>query len=262
MTENYGVAFQSKEVAVESSWEGLPANEKKKQDSTRYILEAIEPDTAKRQKILSSLRLFLKQEGIEISDYSKGNQAMLMASLLRIGIPVSKETVYPRAHFIKGRGQVLIIQDNYLFLQQLILQHLKAEALIVDVIYKKELEYLKTNNISTFVGKDTVIPIYELDNECNFDDIAFIQLAIVFKDKEPQLKTAYSKTQLMNRLGNAAKSGMIWGGKGVDENFHNHSKIEMLKKTAIRAFAKERFGGALEVIRTIDIEQFNQLSGF
>lgn len=261
-TNNYSVAFKESEFLLPEEWENLSPAEKKQQDNTRYILETLEPDEAKRSKILSSLHLFLSQEGIKITDFEPANQSMLMASLLRIGVPVSKETVYPRVHSMRGGGQVLIIQDNYLFLQQLILQHLGAEALIVDVIYKKELEYLKANQIHSFAGKSNVIPIYELDSTCNFDGIEFLQIAVLFKDKEPQFKTVYSKTQLLNRLGNALRSSMIWGGRGVDANFHNHSKIEMLKKTAIRAFAKERFGGALEVIRTIDIEQFNQIEHF
>lgn len=245
-------------LATSKRWEELSPSEKKKTDSMRYSLETLEPNEPKRNKILCSLQLFMQQEGISFAKYSKENQSALMAAVLRIGVPISKDTVYPRAHYINGK-QVLIIQDNYLFLQNMVLQHLGAQALIIDVVYNKELVYLKEQGIKDFIGKDTVIPLYELDKECNFEDIAFIQLAVTFKDKTPEYKTVYSKEKLMKRLGTTTRGGMIWGGKGLDINFHDHAKTEMLKKTAIRAFAKERFGGALDVIRTIDIEQFKML---
>lgn len=234
---------------------------KLKEARNRFI-EAIQPDPVKRKRILASLHYFMKNEGLKLESFSDENQSLLISGLMRIGIEVSKDTVYPRIHdiSIKDRDgnytkkQILIIQDNYLFLQQLLLQHLKAKALVIDVIFEQEYQYLVENKIGTFVGKDSVLPIYAVDEEGKAENIKFIQISVAFDHDKFGYTTLYSMDRINNRIGLRGRSGMIFKNT-KDTKFHNHCVIEMYKKHVIRAFAKEKFGSALNVIRAIDIAQ-------
>lgn len=232
-----------------------------KKDKLEEVLVQIQPDASKRKLVGSSLNAFMAQEKIKFSQVSDENKLLLVTTLFRIGIQISKDTIYPRMHQIynaktKKSENVLIIQDNYLFLQKLILEHTKADNLIVDIIYNKEFDHLAGIKIDNNFNKTSVLTIDQIDYDQKFEDIHSVFIGVTGKNITNNTFRIYSKQALLDRAGDAKQKGMIWKGHPtIDKGTLNHNKLEMIKKTAIRAFVKERYGSALELIRTIDIAQ-------
>lgn len=218
------------------------------------LLEKLQPDPQKRQMICEAYNIFLEDNREKMSKVKDGNKKQVFMMLMQLGMPLSKDTIYLHIQTFGGK-HTLTIQDNYLFLQKMVMDYVGAQGMTVGVIYNKELEYLQTNNIGTFDVKEDVIPIYELESDCLAENVAFIQMSLVFKNGEHRYKTVFSKAKLIERAGNATKVG-LWDSRS------HHVRIELLKKTAIRAFVKEKFGGALEIIRSIDIAEQQILEKF
>lgn len=229
---------------------GVPEVRSEK-DRYQQFLRTIQPDEQKRKLVISSLDAFMSENSLSFNKITKANKILLVATVLRIGVQISRETVYPRMHDI-GKSQIMIIQDNYLYLQKIILQHTGADNLVCDIIYNNEVEYLSGTVDNTF-NKLDYVPIQHLNTTQQFEDVALIIIGLSGKNIVHNTFKTYTKAQLIERAGRAYSTGMIWKSG-------NHNRLEMLKKTAIRAFVKERYGGALEIIRTIDIGYSNLIS--
>ncbi len=230
-------------------------------DKEKYqqFLMDMQPDANKRKLVTSSLNAFMLQEKLSFNDVTKENQILLLSAVLTIGVHISKDTVYPRMHNVYQRGggykQVMILQDNYLFLQQKIIEFTGADNLVVDLIFKDEAEFL-TGTINNRFNKLEHIPFDKLNTTNDFDDVQAVVIGLTGKKIRNNTFKMYPKQALIDRAGDAYNKGMIWSSHSrLTAGSFNHNRLEMLKKTAIRAFAKERYGGALEIIRKIDIAQ-------
>lgn len=230
-----------------------------KQKYQQFLID-MQPDENKRKLVMNSLNAFMQQENLSFSKVTKENKILLLSAVLKIGTHISRDTVYPRMHSIYDRKarqekQVMILQDNYLFLQQKILEFTKADNLVVDIIFKDEVEFLK-GTINKQFNKLQYIPFDKLNTTNDFDDIYAVVIGLTGQEIKTNTFKMYTKQALIDRAGEAYERGMIWSGHSkIKTGSLNHNKLEMLKKTAIRAFVKERFGGALEIIRKIDIAQ-------
>ena len=255
--EVVAVATQDTEAEIQAAVATAEAADNKRTALARQreeLLEKLQPDPQKRQLVCESYNIFVNDNQDDMKLVSENNKKQIFMTLMQLGLPLSKDTIY--LHIQKfGTNYTLTIQDNYLFLQKMVMDYVDAQGMTVNVVYNKELEYLKANNIGTFDIKEDVIPIYELESNCIANNVAFIQMSLVFKNGEHRYRTVFSKDKLIERAGNAVHRGM-WKSNS------NHVKIELLKKTAIRAFVKEKFGGALEIIRSIDIAEQQILEKF
>lgn len=229
-------------------------------DKYQQFVNDMQPDENKRKLVMQSLNAFMTQECLSFSDVTKENKILLLSAVLKIGIGISKDTIYPRMHKVydrklKTEKQVMVIQDNYLFLQQKILEFTKADNLVVDIIFNDEIQFL-TNTIDSKFNKLAYIPFDKLNTSNDFDAVHAVVIGLTGKRIKNNTFKMYTKQALIDRAGDAYERGRIWKGHAkLATGTYNHNKLEMLKKTAIRAFVKERYGGALEIIRSIDIAQ-------
>lgn len=249
------------EHAVEKTAEELALEQAavEKQKYQQFLID-MQPDETKRKLVTNSLNAFMQQENLSFKKVTKENQILLLSALLNIGTHISKDTVYPRMHSVYDRKarqekQIMIIQDNYLFLQQKILEFTGADNLVVDIIFNDEIQFL-TTTIDNKFNKLSHIPFDKLNTTNDFDDVQAVVIGLTGKKIKNNTFKMYTKQALIDRAGDAYERGMIWSGHSkIKSGSLNHNKLEMLKKTAIRAFVKERYGGALEIIRKIDIAQ-------
>lgn len=236
-----------------------------KNEAYENFLKASQPNDKIRELVRTSLNTFCTREKIDLSLLSKSTQMAAIAGFLRIGIAVSKDTVYPVIRGSAGNKTVMI-QDNYLFLQRLILNYTGATHLVIDLIYKDEFKFVENITITRNFNKNEVIPLKDQTKNTTLDNVHSVIIGVAGGKVTENTFKVYSRGFLLDRVGSVLFTNREWGfsskmhkGTGVrserEEGHKNHKQIEMLKKTAIRAFAKERYGSALELIRTIDIEQ-------
>lgn len=251
--------MRREEESVEEQLLTLSPNEK---DKLENLLKQIQPDEHKRKLVGSSLQAYMAQESLSFKNFSRENKLLLVSTLYRLGVQVSKDTVYPRTHYNpKTKKNALVIQDNYLFLQKLVLEHTGANNLVVDVIFNSEFPHLTDVKIDENFNKTKYLTIDQIDYDQKFADVHSVIIGVSGNKIKHNTFKVFSKQYLLDRAVEGLKKGMIWRGyDGIDAGILNHNRLEMLKKTAIRAFVKERYGGALELIRSIEVSEAKLLA--
>lgn len=235
-------------------------------DEIMKFAAQMQPDPVKRELVMSSLRYYLIQNNINFHNITNENRMMLLRHFLQLGIQVSADTVYPITF---NDGKALILQDNYEFLREQIIKVTGAAYFEPEVFYGNEYANLADLRLKPSFKKCDVLGCSQFSHDQTYRNITHVIVALVGKDEEYPV-AIFTKEYLLLRVGRALTTGRIW--KVTDDSIDaptgsGNSKTEMLKKTAIRAYAKRYLGRKSQLIRDLDIaesemrQQFSEPAG-
>lgn len=171
---------------------------------------------------------------------------------LALGIEVSKNTIYPysQRHLPPSSSsermderlckKEILLTDNYLFLVKLLCRQIGATNLFIEIYTAKEVEALKGQILDK--PKASLLPIDCIDISPKFTEIKLIIVGAVVNGSMTQVK-AYGKDQLLARAQVKAQLS-----RGETRYTLNHKQNEMLKKTALRFYAKELGSNSINII--------------